>query len=60
MLSINMNDVITVLQSCRPQIIALVVCLLLAIIATVACVKMKKPLRKLIRKEAWIAFLSMN
>lgn len=57
MLSINMNDVITVLQSCRPQIIALVVCLLLAIIATVACVKMKKPLRKLIRKEAWIAFL---
>ena len=57
MLSINMNDVITVLQSCRPQIIALVVCLLLAIVATVACVKMKKPLRKLIRKEAWIAFL---
>lgn len=58
MLSINMNDVITVLQSCRPQIIALVVCLLLAIIATVACLKMKKPLRKLIRKEAWIAFLA--
>lgn len=58
MLSINMNDVITVLQSCKPQIIALVVCLLLAIIATVACLKMKKPLRKLIRKEAWIAFLA--
>lgn len=58
MLGININDVITVLQSCKPQIIALVVCLLLAIIASVACLKMKKPLRKLIRKEAWIAFLA--
>ncbi len=57
MLSINVNDVITVLQSCKPQIIALVVCLLLAIVVTVACLKVKKPLRKLVRKEAWIAFL---
>lgn len=56
MLSINMNDVITVLQSCQSQLIGLAVCLVLAIIASVACMKMKKPLKKLVRKEAWIAF----
>lgn len=57
MLGININDVITVLESCKSQIIALVVCLLLAIIVTVACSKMNKPVKKLVRKEAWIAFL---
>lgn len=57
MLSINMNDVITVIQSCKSQIIALAICLLLAIIVSIACMKMKKPIKKLVRKEAWIAFL---
>lgn len=57
MLSINMNDVITVLNSCRSQLIALAVCLALAIIVTIAVLKVPKAARKLIRKEAWIAFL---
>lgn len=57
MLSINMNDVITVLNSCRSQLIALAVCLVLAIIVTIAVLKVPKAARKLIRKEAWIAFL---
>lgn len=57
MLSINMDDVVNVLNSCRPYIIALVVVLVLAIIVTVACMKLKKPLKQLVRKEAWLAFL---
>ncbi len=57
MLSINMDDVVNVLNSCKPYIIALVVVLALAIIVTVACMKVKKPLKQLVRKEAWLAFL---
>ena len=57
MLAINIEDVIKVLNSCKSYLIALGVILALAIIVTVACMKAKKPLRKLIRKEAWIAFL---
>lgn len=57
MLSININDVITVINSCKPQLIALAVCLILAIVVTAACMKMPKAQRKLVRKEAWIAFL---
>lgn len=57
MLGINMNDVITVIESCKSQIIVLVICLVLVIIVSIACMKMKKPLKKLVRKEAWIAFL---
>lgn len=57
MLAINMDDVINVLNSCKPYLIALGVVLALAIVVTVACMKMKKPVKKLVRKEAWIAFL---
>ncbi len=57
MLSINMDDVVNVLNSCKPYLIALVVVLALAIIVTVACMKLKKPLKQLVRKEAWLAFL---
>lgn len=57
MLAINIDDVVTVINSCMSQIIALGVCLALAIIVTIAVFKMKKAERKLVRKEAWIAFL---
>ena len=57
MLQINMEDVINVLNSCKPYLIALAVALLLAIVVTVACMKLKKPVKRLVRKEAWIAFL---
>ena len=57
MLAINMDDVINVLNSCKPYLIALGVVLALAIFVTVACMKLKKPVKKLVRKEAWIAFL---
>ena len=57
MLAINMDDVINVLNSCILYLIALGVVLALAIVVTVACMKLKKPVKKLVRKEAWIAFL---
>ena len=37
MLAINMDDVINVLNSCKPYLIALGVVLALAIVVTVAC-----------------------
>ena len=57
MLAINMDDVVNVLNSCKPYLIALGIILALAIIVTVACMKLKKPVKKLVRREAWIAFL---
>lgn len=57
MLAINMDDVLNVLKSCKPYLIALGIVLVLAIAVTVACMKMKKASKKLIRKEAWIATL---
>ena len=45
MLAINMDDVINVLNSCKPYLIALGIALALAIIVTVACMKLKKPER---------------
>ena len=56
MLAINIDDVMNVINSIKPYLIALGVCLALAIIVTVACMKLKKPLKKLVRKEAWTAF----
>ncbi len=56
MLSINIADVISVLDTMKTQLIILGVVLALAIIVTIACVKVKKPLKGLIRKEAWLAF----
>ncbi len=59
MLSINIDDVMTVLNTCKPYLIALGIVLLAAIIVTVACMKLNKPLKKLVRKEAWIAVLTV-
>ena len=57
MLAINIDDVISVLNTIRPYLIALCVALVLAIVVTVACMKLNRPLKKLVRKESWIAFL---
>lgn len=49
MLAINMDDVINVLNSCKPYLIALGIALAIAIIVTVACMKLKKPVKKLVK-----------
>ncbi len=57
MLSINIDDVIAVLNSCKPYLIGIGVCLVAAIIITILAGKMKKPERGLTRRFSWIAFL---
>ena len=57
MLSINIADVIAVVQTMIPQLIVLGVALVAAIIVTICAMKAKKPLKGFIRKEAWLAFL---
>ena len=57
MLSINIADVINVLKTLTPYLVAIGVFLVLAIIVSVACMKMQKSKKKFIRKQAWIAFL---
>ena len=59
MLAINMDDVINVLNSCRPYLIAIGVALAAAIILSIVYHKVisKKPLRKLVRKSTWLAAL---
>ena len=56
MLSINIADVIAVLQTMIPQLIVLGVAFVAAIIVTICAMKAKKPLKGFIRKEAWLAF----
>lgn len=57
MLAINMDDVLNVLKLCAPYLIALGVILALVIAVTVACMKMKKAKKRMIRSQAWIAAL---
>ena len=61
MLSINISDVIAVLDTMKTQLIVLGVCLALAIIATIVSfvVKKGKPVKSFIRKQAWIAMLAV-
>ncbi|SHH55648.1 beta-glucosidase [Butyrivibrio fibrisolvens DSM 3071] len=56
MLSINIADVIAVIQTMIPQLIVLGVALVLAIIVTICAVKAKKPLKGFIRKQTWLVF----
>ena len=58
MLSINMDDVIAVISSCRNYLIAMAVCLILAVAATLAVKGMPKPKRSLARKGSWLALLT--
>ena len=57
---ININDVISVLEMIRTELTVLVAALALALIVTVGLIfvkGMKKPLKKLVRGNAWLAFL---
>ena len=57
MLQINMSDVINILNSIKPYLIGFGIVLALAIIVTVACMKLKKATKKFVRAQAWIATL---
>ncbi|NLL77050.1 MAG: beta-glucosidase [Clostridiales bacterium] len=57
MLQINMSDVINVLNSIKLYLIGFGIVLALAIIVTVACMKLKKATKKFVRGQAWIATL---
>jgi len=56
MLGINPEDVKKVLQAITPQLVIIGVVLALAIILTIVAIKFKKPLKGLVRKQAWLAF----
>ncbi|PHP51887.1 glycoside hydrolase family 3 C-terminal domain-containing protein [Actinomyces ruminis] len=55
MLAINWNDVWNVVVSLRPQLIAIGVALLAALVITIAVRRLNKPTRKLVRSTTWIA-----
>ncbi len=57
MLSINIADVIAVLQTMIPQLVIIGVVLVAAIICTIAAIGIKKPLKGFVRKQAWLVFL---
>lgn len=57
MLQINMTDVINILNSIKPYLIGFGIVLALAIIVTVACMKLKKANKKFVRGQVWIATL---
>lgn len=57
MLAINIDDVMNVLNTCKPYLIALGVILAAAVILTVAVMKLQKPKKKFVRAQSWIAFL---
>ena len=57
MLGINMNDVITTLGLIKGHLTVLAVFLILAVVLTIAAVKIKKPLKGLVRGTGWVAFL---
>ncbi|MBR2810499.1 MAG: glycoside hydrolase family 3 protein [Solobacterium sp.] len=57
MLGINMNDVMTTLGLLKGQIIAIVACLIAAIVVTILAGKAKKEQRGLVRGSAWLALI---
>ena len=56
MLSINIADVIAVINTMIPQLVVIGVVLVAAIVATLVAIKIKKPLKGFVRKQAWLAF----
>ena len=56
MLQINIEDVVKVLNTMKVHLIVLGAFLALAIICTIAVIKLKKNLKSFIRKQAWLAF----
>ena len=57
MLQINVADVLAVINTMIPQLIIIGVVLVAAIICTIAAIKIKKPLKGFVRKQAWLVFL---
>ena len=57
MIDLNMSDVISVLNTCQPYLIAFGIVAALAVIAMIACGKLAKPLKGLIRGEAVVAIV---
>lgn len=57
MIEINYSDVWQTLDSLRGYLIVMGVVLALALIATIACLKLPKPTKFLIRTQSWIAAL---
>lgn len=57
MLKINIDDVIKVLNTCKPYLIAIAIFLVLAVIVTIAVRKVQTTKRKMIRSQSWIAVL---
>ena len=57
MLSINIEDVIKVLDSMKPQLMGFGVVLVLAIVAMIACMKLPKAKKYMIRCQAGLAIL---
>ncbi len=55
MLNINMADVMNVINSIRPQLIAIGIIIAVAVILCIAVMKLKKPEKKLIRGSALVA-----
>ena len=57
MISVEMEDVLAVLQLCKPYIIGIVAALVIGIVIMIACRRMSKGKRFLIRGEAAIAMV---
>ena len=57
MISVEMEDVLAVLQLCKPYIIGMVAALVIGIVIMIACRRMSKEKRFLVRGEAAIAML---
>ena len=57
MISVEMEDVLAVLQLCKPYIIGIIAALVIGIVIMIACRRMSKEKRFLVRGEAAIAML---
>ena len=57
MISVEMEDVLAVLQLCKPYIIGIIAVLVIGIVIMIACRRMSRDKRFLIRREAAIAMV---
>lgn len=57
MLSVNWSDVVNILNTLKPYLIALAVIVVVALVAVIAVMKVSKTRRKIIRSEVGLAAL---
>lgn len=57
MLEINMEDVMNIVKLCIPYLIAFAIVLVLAVIVMVACKKLSRPKKFLVRRQSWMVIL---